>query len=396
MFQRTRRPLTQDERALLENLRDRVTLPRFEPTASLMTFCAVLAAAFFPGLHWKGRALAVGGAVVCALAALPFDLARRRRAHQTVRERHAAQWEPLLAIGTADVLTARATAALRLDDDEGGKCWFLQVSPSEIVCLWDWHTEPMEEVELTSLSGPAPYPLSSRWSGAKLTPLAPKRRFKRVERKPEQGEVLAGRLEELEELLRRDFMPPRTPAEQKTDARSVEAAEALSKAAVPLGFYKYLERIDVGDARREIRAGIGAWFTAAERAFCWDDEALAEGGVADLLDDLRPVLKREGVEYGPIEQTYDSDRGYSITLGSQRLTLWAGDKEGQQAWDLTTIRTVAWVNQQLAAVGSPERLYLQRRGECLLMLLTPELHALIAHSGAFPQDTLPEPLPSGG
>jgi hypothetical protein len=335
---------------------------------------------------WPIVALVAAGAAV----GLPVD---RRRARIQWRERQAAaasRWDPIEAVGVVDHVVAEASKAVRIDDDEANTAWFLQVDVDRVLCIWDWADEATDHVEVDLIPGGSPTPLAIRWSGKPLAPIRPKRKFRRSEREPEQCEVLRGSVEQLDALLRKAPKQKRDAAQKARATRTT--LSKLAEELAPLGFYKYLAAEDVEDVEEEA-GGAYSWLLEAGRVFDADAERLAEGGVKDLLDYLRPALKTEGCELGAIAETYDSRQGYTVTIGDERHTMWS-ESEAKESWELTTMRAAALINQRLERAGSQERVHLLHGGEdALFVLLTPSMRDLIAKSGAFRPDEVPVPVP---
>lgn len=143
------------------------------------------------------------------------------------------------------------------------------------------------------------------------------------------------------------------------------------------------------DVKEEAGKGAYPWFLAAGRAFDADAERLAEGGVKDLLDYLRPALKTEGCDLGASTETYDARHGYTLTIGAEQHTMWS-ESEAEKSWDLTTRRAAALVNERLERAGSQERLHLLHSGEdAVFVLLTPAMRELIVRSGVFRPEDVP-------
>lgn len=302
---------------------------------------------------WPVLAFAAAGAAM----GLPFDLSRRRARAREQRTAAAARWDPVAAVDVVEELVAEASLAVRLDDDDANSAWFLQVEEDQVLCVWDWANRVTERVEIDVIPGVSPTPLAIRWSGNELVPITPKRKFRRGERKPEQCEVLRGRVEQLDQLLR---MPVEKKRRVGPQTRLAPPLAKLTEDLEPLGFYKYVLAEQVDDVKEEAAQGAHAWFVQVGRAFDADAERLSEGGVSDLLDYLRPALKAEGCELGATTKTYDAVRGYTLTIGDERYTMW-NQPEARKSWELTTSRTAALINHRLEQVGSEERPLAARR-----------------------------------
>ena len=389
MIERTTRPMTAEERARLEGWRDDEArrpnfVPRVASIAGAVAFVVGIALAIALGGGERGANALYAPLVPAVIVGAAFDFARMRRKWRARKAVADVRWRPALE-GAIESVAASASAALRLDDS-ADTAWLLQVEPDRVLCVWDWCKEAKENVEfgLVPRDG-EPTALSMVWSGAKLKPIAPRRRFGRGDRRPGSGELLAGRLEDVALLLRSKRAPPKRAPTAAKMAKLADAVEAL-------GFYALVAPEEKDGVKGEIAGGLEDWLEAACRTFDADAERLAEGGVGDLLDDLRSALRICGVELGAIAQSYDEKTGYAMTVGGERVVLW-GEGEGARAWDLAVTRTAAFVNARLAAAGSDERLHLFRGGEDgVFALVSPRALEAIAKSGVFRPGDLPLPL----
>jgi hypothetical protein len=335
---------------------------------------------------WPILALSAAGAAL----GLPLDLSRRRARTREQRAAAAARWDPILAVGVVEQIAAEATLAVRIDDNDANSAWFLQVDMDQVLCVWDWVDQARERVEVELIPGSSPTSLAIRWSGNELDPITPKRKFRRGEHQPEQCEVLRGRVEQLDQLLRKPGkeQPRASPKARVEGTPLAKLAEDLQ----PLGFYKFVFAEQIEGIKQEAHDSAHAWFVEVGRAFNADAERLAEGGVRDLLDYLRPALKVEGCELGAIAETYDAARGYTLTIGDERHTLW-DQSEAAKSWELTTARAAALIDHRLEQAGSAERVHVLNGGEdAVFVLLTAALRDRIVTSGVFRPEEIPEPV----
>lgn len=392
MFERSRRSFTDKDRQILEQFRrNSIGTTRF---VAKSTFLAG-AAGFALGVLWliifhrgdRGApfwpivALAAGGAAI----GFSFDDRRHKRERRDREAAVAARWDPILAVGVVEHLVADVSGAVRLDDD-GNPAWLLQVG-DQILCVWDWVNDARERVEIDLVPGRRPTLLRITWTGKTLAPLRPKRLFKQGEHQPEQGEVLDGTLDQLDRLLREKYAGNRGPTAHARAA--VSPASKLADDVAALGFYKYAFADQIDPIKAKIENGAYDWYLAAGRGFDADAEQLAQGGVKDLLDDMRPALAVEGVELGEIAESYHAEHGYTLRVGAEDHTMWAEGEAGR-ALELTTTRTIALINERLASAGSQERLHLLHGGaEAVLVLLTPGIRQAIADSGVFRTNDMP-------
>ena len=400
MLRRSQRPIRDEDRRVVDQYRQRgVGTVALEPKYAFLGGAAGLVIGFgwLAAFHFGDRgasfwpifALTAAGAAL----GLPVDLQRRR---VQLRERQAAaasRWDPVESVGVVDQIVADAARAVRIDDNQANTAWFLQVDADQILCIWDWADEATEHVEVDLIPAASPTALAIRWSGRKLPPIHPKRKFKRGEREPDQCEVLRGNLEQVDELLRR--RRKKSGASQRKRAEPTPVSR-LADELEPLGFYKYVAGEDLEDIKEEASKGAAFWFLEVGRAFDADAERLAEGGVEDLLDYLGPALKTEGCELPAITQTYDSRQGYTLMIGDEPHTMW-NESEAKKSWELTTTRAAALINRRLEVVGSQERVHLLSGGEDgVFVLLTAAMRDMIASSGVFRPEEVPGPVLEGG
>jgi hypothetical protein len=220
----------------------------------------------------------------------------------------------------------------------------------------------------------------------------PKRKFKHGEHEPEQCEVFDGDLGQLDELLAKLGKAQREPTRSRKPTTPTITSK-LADELEPLGFYKYISSDQLVEIKAEISQGAYAWFLAAGRAFGADCERLAEGGVEDLIDYMRPALQVEGCAPGAIDQSYEPENGgYTLTIGTERKVIWNGS-EARNSWQLATTRTAELINRWLTQAGSQERLHLLNSGhDGVFVLLTPSMRDEIAQSRVFRDGELPVPI----
>lgn len=208
MYQRLQRDLTDEDRARLERLRAAsVGKPRFDAKITTRGGAAGLVVGFLlvGVFHW-GNPFGLGA--VGAAIGLPFDYRRARRQQQERQAAEAAHWASLLAAGSVERVVAEASGAVRIDD-RTDVAWFLQVADQQVLCLWHW-ADATAHVEVDLVPGSPPTTLKVTWTGDKLAPARPTRKFKGGERKPGQCEVLAGTLDHLDTLLKEGWQAKAT------------------------------------------------------------------------------------------------------------------------------------------------------------------------------------------
>lgn len=392
MLKRSRQPLSETDRQILEQYRQSsIGTRQFDAKcAFLFGVAGLMIGSITAGvLEVRGDLTTPFGPIVALAAAgtafgFPFDYFRNRAHRRTLEAAASAKWDPVISFGAVEHIIADATKAVRLDDNEGNTAWLLQVTDDQILCVWDWANDASEHVEIDVVPATPVTALKISWTGKKLSPLRPKRRFKRGERQPEQCEIIHGTLEDLDTLLRQVRNTKRAPRRKTEMTPSMELADDVES----IGFYKYVAPDQIEEIKGEIEHGAYEWFLAANRMFDADAERLAEGGVKDLLDYMRPMLKVEGWEVESIAQSYDSNQGYTIRMGADEVTMW-GPGEANRSWELTTIRTITLINERLAKVGSDERVHVLDGGEdASFVLLTAAMRRAIEQSGLFVREDI--------
>jgi hypothetical protein len=156
------------------------------------------------------------------------------------------------------------------------------------------------------------------------------------------------------------------------------------------GFFRYLDPTDAEKAKAAVaKAGIDAIWRVETGRFVLgaDAEDLAEGGITDWLDELRPALKRMGVRIpDDVEQEIDESR-YVVHAGGRDYTIYdlegadaAAAEDGALLWGLSWSRAFGLLNDLLQQAGSGERAY--AGSDVGVWFLTPELfEALVAELG---------------
>jgi hypothetical protein len=152
------------------------------------------------------------------------------------------------------------------------------------------------------------------------------------------------------------------------------------------GFFRYLDPEDAQKAKAAVaRDGIGAIWRVETGRFVLgaDAEDLAEGGIADWLEELRPALERMGVQIDEeVEQEID-DSHYVVRAGGRDYTIYdlegadaAAAEDGALLWGLSWSRAFGLLNDLLERAGSGERAY--AGSDAGVWLLTPELFEALA------------------
>ena len=150
-----------------------------------------------------------------------------------------------------------------------------------------------------------------------------------------------------------------------------------------LGFYRFMAPALIQAAMNEALQTGYLFSGETQREYNADSEDLAEGGVLDLLGEMKSFLAREGVDIGQATQHCDTD-GYSVMINGEEYQMYSQEElETQDIWFLTTIRALSMVNTLLARVGSGERLYyLYCANDTVAVFLTPVMYDTIVASPA--------------
>lgn len=163
-----------------------------------------------------------------------------------------------------------------------------------------------------------------------------------------------------------------------------------------LGYFKGLAEDKARTLKQEFeKSGWLAIFCESHRFFMADSEDLAEGGIGQLVEEVAPFLKAQGVTVPEVEDDITED-GYVVKVGgvahpiydSTEMTRDSSDKELGLMWGLSTVRGFRILDELLAKAGSAERAYgINGGNDLFLIFLTPELHqAIMEHPEAIPYD----------
>jgi hypothetical protein len=183
--------------------------------------------------------------------------------------------------------------------------------------------------------------------------------------------------------------------------RSSRAGEDLAQRFDQLGLFDLLEAEAAARAKDEIaRKGIDGLFTVdvGRSVFAGDAEDLAEGGVGEFLETLRPHLAQRGVTFGETEDLFgdDADR-YDVRVGSDVHTIYdlaGADADARDSmargWALAWVRAFRIVNDLLATANAQERAYTMPEWD--VWFLTPEQFDAIRSALPKPRDRPYEPV----
>jgi hypothetical protein len=159
--------------------------------------------------------------------------------------------------------------------------------------------------------------------------------------------------------------------------RCVQLADELDAR----GLFRYLDPEDAVRAKATLaKDGIEAIWRVETGPFVLaaDPEDLAEGGIADWLEELRPALDRMGVRIpDDVEQEIDESR-HVVRAGGREYPIYDADAAEDMAllWGLSWSRAFGLLNDLLEQAGSEERAY--AGSDAGVWFLAPELHEALA------------------
>ncbi|GAA3343974.1 hypothetical protein GCM10020358_45290 [Amorphoplanes nipponensis] len=182
------------------------------------------------------------------------------------------------------------------------------------------------------------------------------------------------------------------------DQRWAELARTLRA----LGLWQHLPADEAEAGERAVAEGahpLGGKATLDEEPglrLCYvDGETMAEGGVARVLAEWAPALRRHGVDPHIELVSYpDSveDGDYVITINGRRCVVWTPqDWVANSPWAVATVRPLAVINDLLAEAGAVPRVYTLYAGgnDAEAWLLDPRIVAAIAESGLIREGAVP-------
>jgi hypothetical protein len=161
-------------------------------------------------------------------------------------------------------------------------------------------------------------------------------------------------------------------------------SHSLVAALAKYGFFEGVKRQTAVRMMEEIQErGWPAIFEESHRVFWVDPARLAEAGVGEFLERIRPFLHSQTLRPGEIVDDYGPER-YSVEFAASAYRIYDRVEAAQSenpAAELARIafaRTVSLINDQLSRVRSAERLFaLADDSGVRVIFLTPEMHELI-------------------
>jgi hypothetical protein len=154
-------------------------------------------------------------------------------------------------------------------------------------------------------------------------------------------------------------------------------AQELADRLDQLGLFEHLDAAEAQRAKEAFaRDGLDAlWRLDLRRsAMVGDAEDLAEGGIGEFLEELRPHLVERGVDFGEVEDVVDEDTlAYDVRVGDEVHTIYGPDAaqaEMARVWGIAWVRGFEILNGLLERAGSRERAYTMPEWD--VWFLTPE------------------------
>ena len=157
--------------------------------------------------------------------------------------------------------------------------------------------------------------------------------------------------------------------------RPTASGQELADRFETLGLFEHLDPDEAQRAKAAFaRDGLDALYRTELRrsAFGGDAEDLAEGGIGEFLEALRPHLAERGVELPQVDDDFRED-GYDVRIGDEVHSIYGADAvEGDMArgWGISWVRAFEIVNGLLERAGARERAYTVPEWE--VWFLTPE------------------------
>lgn len=168
---------------------------------------------------------------------------------------------------------------------------------------------------------------------------------------------------------------------------------ALLDALVAAGYLAHLSPEEAAARQAELRRTNWLWAVEVGRVFAHDESELGEVGPRTLFESARPLLEREGVTLGVIQQKAVVGLQVELTInGRLQVLLEPGETDTlEEAAALVTRRTFRLLNRLLEQAGSEVRAYrLRDVFDATVIFLTPAQWRLVVDSPAVPEDERPE------
>lgn len=173
-----------------------------------------------------------------------------------------------------------------------------------------------------------------------------------------------------------------------------EGLESLRSKLEAAGYYMYVDAAKVEEVKAEaMNTGYIFGGEDTKRDYMSDAEDLAEGGIGDFFETIKPFLATQNVKLVVSDENF-SDKGYKIKVNGIEYEIYS-EQESQAAnvWELTANRSFAIINDSLIKAGSLERIYILYGGNDLrAIFLTEDMYKLISESKELPAAEKPKPV----
>lgn len=173
-----------------------------------------------------------------------------------------------------------------------------------------------------------------------------------------------------------------------------DSLEMLLSKLEALGYYKFIEKTEIDRVKAEsLKAGYIFGWEESARDYMSDAEDLAEGGIGEFLETIRPFLEKQNIELNVGNEDF-SDKGYIIEINGFKYEIYSEDElNSEDLWELSTNRSFAIVNKLLTEANSNERIYILYGGNDLrAIFLTDEMYKLINNDQELSDGEKPHPV----
>jgi hypothetical protein len=132
--------------------------------------------------------------------------------------------------------------------------------------------------------------------------------------------------------------------------------EALIGELEAANYFMYSDPQLVPGLKDEMRSRSDPFPFDLGRQFFADAEDLAEGGVAEFLNEIAPFLRRQGVQFSEVcDEMDEGGEGYWVRVNGQRHRMATGEELDLPPWEIVTANCFSLVDKLLSEAGSEER-----------------------------------------